>query len=573
MAERNLPVLILVLGATGSGKSAYINAVTGEDTAEVNDKMESVTLNISHYSYTLPGWEDIQIIDTLGSDSYAGGVLVKSDLEIFREIQEYLKKNFGADKQMITGVIYLHNVTSPKVSAMQRRTVRLFEKMCGPEFMKNIAVVTTFWDHLSDPQVGVDKEAQLMAEEGLFKELCDGGAQFFRWGHFEAGTIPSDPRFQTPREVVAHLLQLNPKPLQAQEEMADGAPFEATSGGIAFLESLIQDLREDFKTHVHGIDSRFKVTEEGQKGLSNQLATHVGIIDGEIKQLQEVSESLVANQGSLHILDADLKLSLDYARKDKENLESECKELRQRERALSEDLYRAREESLSQKRELDLNTTHLLDELRKLIKQNADKEQEIRQLQDGEKRLKNDNQDLLLALKYANDQLDSCRQRIQQLESENKRQAAQIDNWVLVSPVEKTNQDSRMGLGIAQHARTRFLSRLHIDRPGSAPPMSPHVEAYEVTDGHEGEPHRPRGQSRSNVTQQPPHGLLSKQLPHVPRALPKVRSMIFHRPSRPSSSSPMVPNVPPKDTEIRAPIPTRMTARPVIRIGASSPNT
>ncbi|KAH6911939.1 hypothetical protein BKA70DRAFT_820989 [Coprinopsis sp. MPI-PUGE-AT-0042] len=135
----------------------------------------------------------------------------------------------------------MHNINASTLDwRTQRRSMALFKKLCGTESMQDVVVVTSFWDKLTSVSEGAQKEGYLQTDDGFLKELYVGGARFVRSGHFPPGEQPQDPSFLTPKQVVDHLLSLNPVFVAMQEEMARGAAIAKTDAGFSLLEEFEQ---------------------------------------------------------------------------------------------------------------------------------------------------------------------------------------------------------------------------------------------------------------------------------------------------------------------------------------------
>ncbi|KAH6911890.1 hypothetical protein BKA70DRAFT_1422603 [Coprinopsis sp. MPI-PUGE-AT-0042] len=83
--------LIAVMGATGSGKSSFVNAIVGKDVAGVGDGLESLTAEVAQYPYTHKNHTEVRVVDAPGfNDFKADGS--KSDQKVLHMIGGFLKK-------------------------------------------------------------------------------------------------------------------------------------------------------------------------------------------------------------------------------------------------------------------------------------------------------------------------------------------------------------------------------------------------------------------------------------------------------------------------------------------------
>ena len=96
----------------------------------------------------------------------------------------------------------------------------MFKKLCGPDPLKNVVVVTTFWDEIELAQ-GIESETELKTKDRFFKGLVEGGSKFVRSGKFPPGEIPKGPEFSPPISIVSGLVALDPVYIKMQE-LAEG---------------------------------------------------------------------------------------------------------------------------------------------------------------------------------------------------------------------------------------------------------------------------------------------------------------------------------------------------------------
>ncbi|EAU87544.1 hypothetical protein CC1G_12343 [Coprinopsis cinerea okayama7 len=269
--------VIPLLGATGSGKSSLTNAIIGTEAAPVGHDLESLTAEVSHYSTTSHG-KTIRVVDTPGFNDFRSEGS-KTDLEILTEISNLMKEEYDAGVKF-SGVIFVHNISAPKIDRMARRNMVLFRKICGKESMKNVVVVTTFWD-LVDFEQGESNERELQQEEGLLKELHDAGAKFFRMGHFEDGAQPDSDGFATPQQIVDHLLSLNPVWLQIQKEMETKSVPETSVGST--LMNDFEELKADYRRNIETLQSEIATLRSANEDERN----HREVLREEAKSLRE----------------------------------------------------------------------------------------------------------------------------------------------------------------------------------------------------------------------------------------------------------------------------------------------
>ncbi|KAF8891115.1 P-loop containing nucleoside triphosphate hydrolase protein [Gymnopilus junonius] len=155
-------IIIPVLGATGAGKSTFINILIGKDCMKVGSSLSSCTgkpkaTRIKSFSDNpLLKGRSLVIVDTPGFDD-----TVKSDIQTLQSIADYLKKT-SLKKGVIGGVIYLHDVTSDRMPPVSEHHLEMLQDICGPHAFKNIVLGTTKWNQIAG-NVGSVHEKQLEA--------------------------------------------------------------------------------------------------------------------------------------------------------------------------------------------------------------------------------------------------------------------------------------------------------------------------------------------------------------------------------------------------------------------------
>jgi hypothetical protein len=78
------------------------------------------------------------LIDTPGfDDGY------RTDGEVLKDIASCLQ--FTHEHNMkLTGIIYLHRITDPKITHSTMRNLTMFRKLCGNGSLKNVVPTTSF---------------------------------------------------------------------------------------------------------------------------------------------------------------------------------------------------------------------------------------------------------------------------------------------------------------------------------------------------------------------------------------------------------------------------------------------
>ncbi|KAG6916775.1 hypothetical protein DXG01_005357 [Tephrocybe rancida] len=165
-------LIIPVMGPAGSGKSTFINTLLGKEAARVGHALQSETEHI-HF-YLLPGGgRRVFMVDTPAFADTS-----TDDREILRRIAVWMAKSYSDDMK-VAGIIYLHEITQPRMTWVMRKNLNMFEKLCGPNAASSIILATTKWDEISPRNVGERREAQLRDEH--WKDMLKEGSQLRRF--------------------------------------------------------------------------------------------------------------------------------------------------------------------------------------------------------------------------------------------------------------------------------------------------------------------------------------------------------------------------------------------------------
>jgi len=197
------PLIIAVMGATGTGKSTFVNLASGSQ-LPVGTGLLSCTSSVQTAGpFQLFGREVI-LIDTPGFDDSTRG-----DMDILRSIASYLEATYRRS-QKLSGVIYMHRISDFKMGGVSRRNFGMLRSLCGESTLKNILIVTNMWGDVA-LDVAERRERELASDDLLFKPVLDKGATMAR----HHGSL------QSAQEILKHFLGSPEIALQIQTELVD----------------------------------------------------------------------------------------------------------------------------------------------------------------------------------------------------------------------------------------------------------------------------------------------------------------------------------------------------------------
>ncbi|KAI0789967.1 P-loop containing nucleoside triphosphate hydrolase protein [Abortiporus biennis] len=194
-------ITIGVMGATGTGKTTFINLVSGSD-LKVGQSLRSCTDTVDASNQFVLDDYPITMIDTPGFDD-----TTKSDTEILKLIAAYLTASFQ-NGYKLSGLIYLYRISDIRAGGISRKNFSMFRKLCGDTTLKNVIIVTTMWSEVS-LEVGVTREEELKSDDLLFKPVLEKGAQLMR----------HDGSLESAQRIVQKIVGNHPEALRIQREI------------------------------------------------------------------------------------------------------------------------------------------------------------------------------------------------------------------------------------------------------------------------------------------------------------------------------------------------------------------
>ena len=83
-------------------------------------------------------------MDTPGFDDH--GIKTRmTDRDVLFNLAEWLQETYR-DGRRLTGILYLHPITEPRMRGSALKNFSMFRKLCGERAYSNVILGTTFWD-------------------------------------------------------------------------------------------------------------------------------------------------------------------------------------------------------------------------------------------------------------------------------------------------------------------------------------------------------------------------------------------------------------------------------------------
>ena len=186
----------------------------------------------------------------------------------------------------------------------------MFQNLCGLDAYKNIIVLTTFWDKVTD-EIGAKREKQL--KENFFKQLVDCGACFMR----------HDMSFQSAQDVLRHILPLVPTDtLIGKEIVDDGKNLDQTAAGSVHSKD-VEEIIAKHKKEMAELTGEIVEIRKTNKALARELQTERAQLKEKLAKWE--NERLELKKGLEDQRNAVMQLKAD-TKAEKERHEKWCQE-------------------------------------------------------------------------------------------------------------------------------------------------------------------------------------------------------------------------------------------------------
>ncbi|KAJ3516868.1 hypothetical protein NLJ89_g861 [Agrocybe chaxingu] len=310
---------IAIMGATGSGKTSFINTASESDFL-VGQGLQSCTEDVKMTNTFRVDGRPVRLVDTPGFDD-----TTRSDFDILKTIADYLTSAYKEGKTL-SGVIYTHRITDTRMSGISRKNFRMFRKVCGESTLKNVVIMTNMWGSI-EQSIAEAREEELANEELCFKPVLEAGAKMLR----HAGTRESA------HDVLRHILGSHGGPvvLDIQKELVDEhKDLENTAAGDACIDELAKEAE---RRHQEGMQ---KIQREMEEALKRKEEEDRRRLEEETRKRREGAERV----------EAEARRIAEEIRRQREEQE---RRIREKEERAREEARRAWEEHERRRKKLE----------------------------------------------------------------------------------------------------------------------------------------------------------------------------------------------------------------------------
>ncbi|PUU73233.1 P-loop containing nucleoside triphosphate hydrolase protein [Tuber borchii] len=266
------PVLIAVMGKTGTGKTSFINAIT-EEGLKVGHGLDSCTQEIQTANTTING-RKVWLIDTPGFDDTN-----RSDVDILSTIADWVQQA-NHERKHLSGIIYFHRITDTRMEGSSMKNLRMFRELCGEKNFSNVILCTTMWGGVEEEE-GRRREQELRNKENFWGSLVSRGAQVTRH---------RGPDFAaSARKIAESLIQKDTIVLQLQEELDKNGTLSGTSAG-RLLTGEIEDIKKKHQKEMEELKAEMQAANNDKEEMELLREYYKKEIEGLKKATEELEK-------------------------------------------------------------------------------------------------------------------------------------------------------------------------------------------------------------------------------------------------------------------------------------------
>ncbi|KAF9047948.1 P-loop containing nucleoside triphosphate hydrolase protein [Panaeolus papilionaceus] len=214
-------IVIGVLGATGVGKTTFIDALCGGQAKwlKIGHDLHAGTMDISCVKIAISGSNaSIVLVDTPGFDDPQ-----RPNAKILEIIATWLEKSCRKGR-LLNGVIYLHRINDIRFNSGASTTLSIFKKMYGGKGYERVVLVTSNWNEVHEDEMieTETREQQLLQEIWALLLKRNRPAAYSRFDCTTAASGFSDAKAILGKLLAAMVGEKDQKlKLLIQEEMVD----------------------------------------------------------------------------------------------------------------------------------------------------------------------------------------------------------------------------------------------------------------------------------------------------------------------------------------------------------------
>jgi len=208
---------------------------------------------VNQFEITFEG-QRIALVDTPG---FADTSI--SDTDVLKMIAGFMETSYQ-DGVLLSGIIYLHQITHNRVEGPSLRNIDMFQRLCGDSGLKNVILATTMWDTASTQQEinkFVEREQELKSD--FWNRMIERGSQVRRYYNDR----------ETGEQLIRELVRHEPVPLDIQYELVVEHKNLVDTAAGSYIDEGLEQLHQKYQKDL---DEYFRMMETS-KSIIRPLQT------------------------------------------------------------------------------------------------------------------------------------------------------------------------------------------------------------------------------------------------------------------------------------------------------------
>ncbi|KAI0479799.1 P-loop containing nucleoside triphosphate hydrolase protein [Xylaria cf. heliscus] len=279
---RKTDLVVAVMGMTGAGKSTFISLCTNQP-VKIGHNLQSCTQQVEVYKCCWNSDVDIYLLDTPGFDDTG-----LSDTDVLRAIASWLTESYIKNIK-VNGMVYMHRITDPRVGGSAKKNLCMFKKLCGPDAIRNVLLVTTMWENV-DPTTGHNREQELILTTDFWGLLMEQGAEITQ----------HENNRESAMRILTHFIDKKGTTMAIQKEMADDGKQLHETGAGRELESELIAKTERIQKDLDETKEMLKEAKEHGAEAKKQLQEHSAQITEKLNQVMRERQELQSSMARMH---------------------------------------------------------------------------------------------------------------------------------------------------------------------------------------------------------------------------------------------------------------------------------
>jgi hypothetical protein len=203
---------------------------------------------------------------------------------VLKEVAAWMTDRYRS-QQLLSGIIYLHPITSTWMTGTSRMNLDMFTNLVGPDSFKNIILVSTKWDLLASISIGERREQKL--KKYFWKDLIDKGSITARSFGSKTSSLTIVTRVAFDRRISSP----SGAPLNIQREIVEEQRvLSATSAGevlAARLDGLEQSYRNGIEQLKLDLMAGRATMKEERAAMENEMQAKINMLAQEKVKLKD----------------------------------------------------------------------------------------------------------------------------------------------------------------------------------------------------------------------------------------------------------------------------------------------